>query len=57
MGYTLPRHKFQLYMIVVLIFITWASGGYWKYWFVAPFSAFFLYIVGKFTFHINSRCF
>jgi len=45
MSYGLARHKAQIYLFIVLVFITIASGEYWKQWFVLPFSVFFLYIV------------
>ena len=45
MGYTQPRHKFLIYAFLVLLFITFVSGDYWKFWFIAPFSVFFIYIV------------
>ena len=47
MVYKQTRHKIQIALIIIFIFITFVAGANWMMWSVIPFSLIFLYISGK----------
>ena len=51
--FTKYRHQAQLMLLFILIAITIFSGEYWKYYFILPLSAFFVYLTDVMFFGYN----